>query len=349
MLDGQHPWAAASPLGLLVPLVGNAAGSWNSDRFWGGTVGELEGSLGALGPGYDAVFQGLVLAGGTLGMFDDGEGYLHGPRQTEEALAIRREAAAVNAWLALHGEGSEVSYEQFRNEHYDQDFTARPSNVEGLMLAAAQVDNLGKKEEAVIRITTTMVDGEPHYTVVIPSTQEGNPYANGSTPNDFTSDVHAMSAGDQTALAQATYAAMAQAQIPPGAPVMLVGFSLGGITAGAIAACDSDYDTQQVVTGGSPIANFDIPSSTSVLSLEARQDPVAILDGRLNPDVEGRTTIRADAPSLETDTASPTPLNAHDAHRYASMGTSVPSNTRSDIDRFLDGSSTSKDYYAGRR
>ncbi|TFC26040.1 hypothetical protein E3O25_11720 [Cryobacterium sp. TMT1-3] len=75
------------------------------------------------------------------------------------------------------------------------------------------------------------------------------------------------------------------------APVMLAGFSQGGIVAAAFAENRSDtYNVVQVLTAGSPIGNFDIPHDISVIASEA--DPVSGADGTQNP--ERWETLTAD-------------------------------------------------------
>lgn len=87
---------------------------------------------------------------------------------------------------------------------------------------------------------------------------------------------------------------MAQAGIPSGAPVMLVGHSQGGMSAAALAA-DSDFrarfNVTQVVTAGAPIARFDVPDSVQVLAVENSHHLVPQLDGGANPDRANVTTM----------------------------------------------------------
>jgi pimeloyl-ACP methyl ester carboxylesterase len=89
-------------------------------------------------------------------------------------------------------------------------------------------------------------------------------------------------------------AAMAQADIPPGAPVMLVGHSLGGMTAAALAADAAfrrRFNVTQVVTAGAPIGRFEVPAGVQVLAVENRNDLVPALDGVDNPDRANVTTL----------------------------------------------------------
>ena len=232
------------------------------------------------------------------------------------------------------------------------------TSLSGLLENSAQIDNedfLKGEKDSFARIRITKMDGEPpHYIVQIPSTQSWAAAA-GSTPNDLTSDIHAMLA-KQTALASAVKAAMEKANIRSIDPVMLEGFSLGGITAGQMAADPSlHYNITHVVTAGSPIANFDIPSNVRVMSLEFNQDPVARLDGHSNPGSANWTTIHADAPYIAGDkSASPGIAAAHDANRYAVLAGEVDRSDDASVDAWRDsakgffGGGTATDYGAMR-
>ncbi|SEN55757.1 hypothetical protein SAMN05216281_109120 [Cryobacterium luteum] len=97
------------------------------------------------------------------------------------------------------------------------------------------------------------------------------------------------------------------------APVMLAGFSQGGIVAAAFAENRSDtYNVVQVLTAGSPIGNFDIPHDISVIASEA--DPVSGADGTQNP--ERWETLTA-------DNGGGGGLGSHDVLRYALLAESA--------------------------
>ena len=101
-------------------------------------------------------------------------------------------------------------------------------------------------------------------------------------------------AGDSTVYMRGIEAAMAQARIPPGAPVMLVGHSLGGMTAAALAADPTfrrRFNVTQVVTAGAPIGRFAVPAGVQVLAVENRNDLIPALDGADNPDRANVTTM----------------------------------------------------------
>jgi hypothetical protein len=75
-------------------------------------------------------------------------------------------------------------------------------------------------------------------------------------------------------------------------PVMLSGFSQGGILAGRLASNPPDWmNVTAVVTAGSCIDTFNIPSNVSVLSLQHPDDVVPMLDGN----IVGKNHIGLDA------------------------------------------------------
>jgi len=135
-------------------------------------------------------------------------------------------------------------------------------------------------------------DGTVRFVVQLPGT-ESWALAPGSTARDLSTNLHTM-AGGSTVYMRGIEAAMAQADIPRGAPVMLVGHSQGGMTAAALAADPAfrrRFNVTQVVTAGAPIARFEVPAGVQVLAVENRNDLVPGLDGADNPDRANVTTM----------------------------------------------------------
>ena len=135
-------------------------------------------------------------------------------------------------------------------------------------------------------------DGVVRFVVQLPGT-ESWALTPGSTARDLSTNLHTM-AGGSTVYMRGIEEAMAQARIPAGAPVMLVGHSQGGMTAAALAADPafrSRFNVTQVVTAGAPIARFDVPAGVQVLAVENRNDLVPSLDGADNPDRANVTTM----------------------------------------------------------
>lgn len=296
-------------------------------------LGDLRGS-----GTYNDLLSTLIADGHRFGLFDDGTSSIVDQAIDPDKLADRRDTALA-ASIAQTGQSLKT----------DADGNIIPTNVSSLFASSSQIDNMGQDDFANVRIFKTVgEDGVTRYTVQIPSTQSWDPAA-GEAPNDLTSDVMAMRYGNNTALSQGVLDAMKQAGITD-EPVMLTGFSLGGITAGAIAADPQGYNVQQVVTAGSPIGAMHIPSSTNVAAFESTKDPIAALDGTPNP--SSWTTVGGAAPTKIGEGSVPTIADAHDANRYAVMAGQNPTvNGDGSITQFLGGTgnqTTVTDYQVRR-
>jgi hypothetical protein len=135
-------------------------------------------------------------------------------------------------------------------------------------------------------------DGTMRFVVQLPGT-ESWALTPDRTARDLSTNLHTM-AGGSTVYMRGIEAAMNKAHVPPGAPVMLVGHSQGGMTAAALAADPvfrQRFNVTQVVTAGAPIARFDVPAGVQVLAVENRNDLVPTLDGADNPDRANITTM----------------------------------------------------------
>jgi len=223
------------------------------------------------------------------------------------------------------------------------------SDFAALFTVQQEIDLRGGTSFADIRITR-LESGA--WTVQIPSTQGSfiDPMA-ASHPNDVVADVVAMS-GAQTALGRAVTAAMVEAGIGADDPVMMVGFSLGGITAAQLVSDpDFPFTVTHILTAGAPIAGFSIPETVSVLSLELTQDAVPKLDGRSNPSRATWSTLEGDAPRLDGEIAAPGIAGAHNTLRYAAFARQLVAADDATVGTFtlsaapfLSGMSTSADY-----
>ncbi len=171
--------------------------------------------------------------------------------------------------------------------------------------AGRDFDGDGSPDEAVISVTKVVgADGVTRWRVQIPSTQVWSPFET-RAPNDLNSDLVAkLNPAQRTQLEKAVQSALEQStEYTAGDPVMLSGFSLGGITAGNLAADPAfvaKFNVQAVVTAGSPLDDIYIPSNVAVLSLEHNTDPVAnggdLLAGHQS--APNRIVIDVDAPSV---------------------------------------------------
>ncbi|WP_454115311.1 hypothetical protein [Microbacterium lacticum] len=162
-----------------------------------------------------------------------------------------------------------------------------PSDLAHVLKDAGYVDSLGhhtadSADETVIKVTKVVdADGVARWRVALPSTQEWLSRLNGDqgAVNDLDSNLALMLTPSlRSQYEGAVLAAMQQAGVGPNDPVMLVGFSQGGIMAGHLAVYNSDDNWDAVVVAGAPIDSMPIPSTTTVVSVQHRGDPVPRLD-----------------------------------------------------------------------
>ncbi len=157
-----------------------------------------------------------------------------------------------------------------------------PRDLPGLMQGVSDAYLVGTApgSQGDIRITqVTNADGQTGYVVAIPGTERWDPRATGHV-RDLSANLHMM-AGNPTAAAETVREAMAAAGIPPGAPVMMVGHSQGGMIAATLATDRSflnDYRLTHVLTYGAPIDHLAIDRSVQVLQMQHRLDVVPRLD-----------------------------------------------------------------------
>ena len=151
---------------------------------------------------------------------------------------------------------------------------------------------LEERGSGFIEVIEVADKGGKAYVVVVPGTQvnEGD---GGTNPFDLGGIVDGMgnnSVQVNAAVRQALRAAGAE----PGADVVAVGYSQGGIHAMNLAA-DKDfareYDMKYVLTAGSPISRIIPPDDVSTLHLEHRTDWVPGSDGAANRDSRNQVTV----------------------------------------------------------
>ena len=128
-----------------------------------------------------------------------------------------------------------------------------------------------------IRIDKYTMPGEPdRFDVYIAGTVTFDPKT-GAEPFDGTSDLRGV-AGLPTASTIAVEQAMAKAGVTPSSPVVLNGYSQGGLIASTIAA-SGNYNVKGVLTFGAPSAQVHIPASIPVLSVRNSEDLVPATSG----------------------------------------------------------------------
>ena len=136
-------------------------------------------------------------------------------------------------------------------------------------------------------------DGVERYVVLLPGTASWA-LRPGQEPRDLAGNLH-LSAEEETAYAAGVVLALTQARVPPGAPVLLVGHSQGGMVAARLAAdpaVRSAFSIRAVLSAGAPLGRAASMPGVAGLALENTTDLVPTLEGRANPDSPGLTTAR---------------------------------------------------------
>ncbi|MEV7635099.1 hypothetical protein AB0N71_02860 [Pseudarthrobacter enclensis] len=140
--------------------------------------------------------------------------------------------------------------------------------------------------------------GGEAYVVVLPGTQAEGRKAGGDNPFDEAGILEAMLYNSED-MDQALLAALEQAGAEPGAPVVVAGYSQGGIHAmnfAADARVLQQYDVRYVLTAGSPVAGVRTDEDVESLHLEHQADWVPGADGAANPETANRVTVFTDTP-----------------------------------------------------
>lgn len=174
--------------------------------------------------------------------------------------------------------------------------TAPPRNLADL-LAGLGVRNDGAHGEVDVKILTSP-DGRRRVVVDIPGTKDWTPAHETPDVVGWAANIRAIAGGDTT-YENGVLEAMRQAGVRPADDVMVVGHSLGGMVAVALArdaARSGRFNVTHVLTAGSPIGKFvgNLPANVQVLALENKHDVVPHLDGVENPDLPNVTTATFD-------------------------------------------------------
>ena len=192
------------------------------------------------------------------------------------------------------------------------------------------LDAEGGEDSTVVEVVQVMnpdgtpaldENGNPIWRVTLPSTQDWQiPGGDHGGVNDLGSNLALiMTPSQQAAYERAVLQAMHDAGIGPDDSVMLIGWSQGGILAGAIASDPaSGFNVRAITVAGAPIDHMPIPDDVAVLAFQHDGDHVPRLDG--TPPHQGPNWVTVN----ETSTGSGYP---HAAEKYgdtARMTTSGP-------------------------
>jgi hypothetical protein len=186
-----------------------------------------------------------------------------------------------------------------------------PGSLAGAMSRIADLEDAPDASLAVERVTGR--DGRRRYVVELPGMRH---LGTSADPLDLSGAVSAMEFRD-TAYTRCVRSALDAAKVPPGADVMLVGHSQGGIVAMDLAG-DPSFNggrvhVTQVVAAGSPISAMRAVGKTRVFSVENVNDVVTHLDAidsAARPQSVDRLTYQFAADLHDV-------VGTHDPRRYA--------------------------------
>ncbi|NTV39227.1 MAG: hypothetical protein HGA51_04620, partial [Demequinaceae bacterium] len=152
-----------------------------------------------------------------------------------------------------------------------------PDTVDDLLAWAGQVDAAGGSTRAVVDIAHIVDEqGNASWIVTLPSTEDWVVGGDKGAPNDLDADLMLLLYPElRCQYEAAVLKAMAQAGIPHGDPVVLTGWSLGGIMGGSlIESRAGGYHYAGLVCAGSPIDHMAIPQGVPVVQVKHSLDPV---------------------------------------------------------------------------
>lgn len=256
---------------------------------------QVSGGLEWLG---DRARDGLDAIGGALSTAVDAVRNLEWPRFTEVvvdgAIAGFRGVNALYEGITgqdLHLADDGTGYADAPVRVSDPDSGYVPPGDLAAIIQNTQ-NTYGPKDQGTVSMSVIGGDEPSAVIVNIPGTDQWSPRA-GDNPLDLTGN--ALLAGSQgsSAGSQATADAISQLYqqhgIPPDTPLMLNGHSQGGMIASSLAADPqfaSRYNVTDVMTYGSPVDNYDVPTGVNQLNLQHGSDIVPKIDaggGFYNP------------------------------------------------------------------
>ncbi|MFD6140084.1 hypothetical protein [Promicromonospora sp. NPDC060271] len=270
-------WDAGTNLAGKLWDAGSNAVDWLGDR-GSDALDWIGDRASAIGGAFENVGDsGLQLWDATGGAILDGEW----PRTTEVlASTIRLAGATVGAGLTAGSLGMFDPKvfddgEAYAGDPQDVLSPRNPSSVADI--ARTVTDAYGT--DGNVRVTTVEGPDGPRVIVSVPGTEAWNPSA-GDNPMDLTGNL-VTAGGSRSTMSEAVILAMENANIPPGAEVMLVGHSQGGMTVADLtsdSAFVDKYNVTHAMTYGSPIDSAHIDPSVNVLEMQHQHDVVPRLD-----------------------------------------------------------------------
>jgi hypothetical protein len=172
---------------------------------------------------------------------------------------------------ALYGDGLEVKIARLQERE-----DSAPAGVAALANKIRALSASRDKDSTKVALSKlTGPDGKVSWLVTIPGTIGASPIP-GPNPAGMSTNLRGV-AGDPNAVGIATVAAMQDAGVRKGEPVVFAGHSQGGIVSAQLAA-DPDFNRMFTVAGiltlGSPVSLMKPPKDQQWLSVEHSQDVV---------------------------------------------------------------------------
>jgi hypothetical protein len=182
-----------------------------------------------------------------------------------------------------------------------------------------------------IRIDRYVVPGQPdRFDVFVSGTVTFDPRA-GNQPFDFTSDMSGV-AGQSPGSVRAVEQAMSAAGVTPSSPVVLNGYSQGGLVA-AMVAGSGNYNVKGVVTFGAPSGQVTIPAAIPVLTVRHSEDLVPATSGY---DVDANQVVVQHAAFADGSVPSDSAVPAHRLDYYQQTAVLVDHAKSSQVRSVID-------------
>lgn len=298
----------------MLPVAGALAGA----GFGGGLGMMLGGPLGGLAGTAGGGALGVTLGGGLKDLGMD--------------LGQVRRLSPEELWA--NGSGAErKKYDAWDAAEKQKDL----GTLSDLVKANGFTDAMGGSDSTAIDVKLVRApDGTEHWVVSLPSTQEWLDLEGSGAMNDRDANIELMLMENPVLKSQyerAVLQAMKEAGAAPGDPVVFTGFSQGGIMAANLASEPSlPYRPIGVVTNGSPVDSFHVPSNVPVIAFQHATDPVPALDGNehgatasnvhrvLLPDPQGKSGIGAHDNRAYADSVANTPQGQAAQQTFDGLG-----------------------------
>jgi hypothetical protein len=152
-----------------------------------------------------------------------------------------------------------------------------PDTLGDFLAQAGAVDTIGGDAQTVVDIAKIVhEDGTVSWIVTLPSTKDWVVPSDAGAVNDLDADLLLLAFPElQSQYEKGVLDAMTQAGIGDEEPVLVIGWSLGGIMAGQLAEKGAGgYDYAGVVVAGAPIDQMHISPDIPVIQVKHTTDPV---------------------------------------------------------------------------